>query len=1521
MSHSSIPLLHSLRGRLLLFIILPVILVVVGERLWSAYETVDGIRDEAEKSLRYLADEVAAEVERGNTRAVLTARMLALSQEEVLFGDREASSALARRVLEEFPEFTGAYIGYEPDADGKDASYVEGALAKTVGPAFGTGGRFLPYWFRDAASNGAIKLTPLVDMEKSLYYDGCREQAAEANCAVPMVTEPYVYEGKMIVEQTFPIFREGRFVGVAGVDRALKDIATFLEGIQEDLGVDVFLISSRGRFIASTVADETLRTNAIEETPYAALFQPIYEGRRQQAFQIADDPLVASPHYFASARVPTGDWMVVLREAEADVLGPILSRVRTTSLLALSAILAVAALAWWLSSRASRRIEEAMHAADRVASGDLPESMDEHYEGKDEIASMFRSLGRVVESYKQVGDVCTAIAGGDYSRRVDARSEGDELAAAINVMADRRQEAEQQVEAYTSRLESRTEELERLSAESAQRAAIEVQHAALSTRLQGDLDVADTAQRALDSIVQFVEAPMAAIYSMMSDGRLHRIASHAYPDGEADAPSLALGEGTVGEAARTRRTLTAEPEGDTLRIRFGFGDLTPTRIVAVPLMANDVVTGVLELCLLKPLSPTHQRWLEKASETSAAALRFAIESDERKEAEERTRLLLESSAEGVFGVDTEGRVTFVNPAACRMLGYEPKDLLGKASHALIHHSRADGSPYPVKDCPMYAAYTEGRTSRVDDECLWRGDGEGVPVEYGAVPMRKDGEIVGAVITFADIADRKRTQAALAEAKSKAEEATELKSMFLANMSHEIRTPMNAIIGLAHLALKTDLTPKQRDYVAKVHNAGTSLLGVINDILDFSKIEAGQLDIESTPFHLDDMISSVASVTSLKAHEKNLELVVAVPPEVPTDLVGDPLRLGQVLTNLIGNAVKFTETGDIRVTTEVLEQTGDKVKLQFAVRDTGMGMTKEQAGRLFKPFSQADMSTTRKHGGTGLGLSISRRLVELMGGQIWAESEPGVGSTFRFTVWLGVGSPSERRTGPPPIVRNLRLLVVDDNPAAREILVDALESVSPRVDAVASGPEAIAQIRAQAAADPYDVVFMDWRMPGMDGLEAIRAVKSDETLPTAPHMVVCTAFGREEVRAEAESLDVDGFILKPVTRSTLLDSLVTIYAPETTLEAAASAQDASEAARLQGAHLLLVEDNEINQQVATELLEGAGATVDVVSNGRIAVEALLACPADALPDLVLMDLQMPEMDGFQATAKIRDEPSLAHLAIVAMTAHATQEERERCLAAGMQDHIAKPIDPAVLYDTVARYVADAHASRAKRGDASPGSAAPHTTSAPTTKSASTVLDTADGLLRVAGNETLYRKLLAQLEREQMGAARAITAALTDPGKGVAERLAHSLKGAAGNLGAREVHELAGEVERAIADDRDEGDLHASLARLGAALERLHEAVRAYLGPDARQDPVPTPDVPGSEAPWADTAARMKSLLADFDASATELLAQHDALFRARLGPEGFATFERLVQAYAFSDASNLLDTVSGASDPEPPAEPA
>ena len=892
---------------------------------------------------------------------------------------------------------------------------------------------------------------------------------------------------------------------------------------------------------------------------------------------------------------------------------------------------------------------------------------------------------------------------------------------------------------------------------------------------------------------------------------------------------------------------------------------------------------------------------------------FGVNQDitEAKEAEQELayrvtfqRALLDTIPYPMFFKDAQARFIGCNSAYERTFRITADALEGKTVLDLPFLPEEERRKFHAQDL----AVIQEASRRSYDLPITYADGTEHITLYSVDGFKlADGSPGGLIGLLVDITDQKRIAEELRVARAKAEDATQMKSMFLANMSHEIRTPMNAIIGLSYLALKTPLNAKQRDYIGKVHNAGTSLLALINDILDFSKIEAGRLDLESTEFRLDDVITSVTTVTAQKANEKGLEFLASAAPGLPASLIGDPLRLGQILTNLVNNAIKFTEQGEVYLTVEQVEHTGEKCQLRFSVRDTGMGMTAEQSARLFQPFTQADMSTTRKHGGTGLGLTICRRLVELMGGQIWFESEPGQGTTFTFTAWVGIGAQSGSRRVIPEKLTTLRALIVDDNAAAREIVDEALKDIVKNVDAVASGPEALSAIRRNDTDNPYHVVFMDWRMPGMDGLEATRAIKADASLRHPPVVIMVTAFGREEVRDEAEKIGLDGFLVKPVTRSMIVDSLVSAFVSEG--ESATVASDAKgEGISLAGMRILLVEDNEINQQIAVELLEGVGATMTVANHGGEAVERLLNGPVPSPFDVVLMDLQMPVMDGHQATAKIRADKRFAGLPIIAMTAHATVEERDGCIANGMNGHISKPIDPSILFETLARIhrpevEAQRRATRSPFPMATPAAgAAPAADEIPVIAG----LDLQDGLARVAGNKKLYLKLLRQFVTQQANAVAEISAAFAQGDAGAAERLAHTLRGVAGNLGAKTVQSAATTVEKLIHDGAAAATVTEALTQVTLNLDPLLARVRSAL-PSADEKPAAAATAAAANPAAARAAiAQLAKLLAEFNPSAIDFMDENAATLQPCFAAGVWVQFEKHVRDYSFADAQAQLE---------------
>ena len=663
--------------------------------------------------------------------------------------------------------------------------------------------------------------------------------------------------------------------------------------------------------------------------------------------------------------------------------------------------------------------------------------------------------------------------------------------------------------------------------------------------------------------------------------------------------------------------------------------------------------------------------------------------EELKRSDEQIRLLLGSTAEAIYGVNLLGRCTFANPAAARLLGYDhPDKLLGQNMHLLIHHTRPDGSAYPIEECPMSNAIRGKTGAHSDDELLWRADGSGFPAEYWCYPQWRGGRIVGAVVTFFDITERKRAEEQLLQAKFAAEAATRAKSEFLANMSHEIRTPMNAALGMLYLLEQTTLTDQQRNYLAKAQAASNTLLRVINDILDFTKIESGKLEMETVPFRLATVLGSLADLAVATIRGKPVELRVITSPDVADHLVGDPVRLGQVLVNLTNNAIKFTAAGEIVVSVEQVSGSADGVELRFSVRDSGIGMTPAQLEKLFAPFTQADSSTTRRYGGTGLGLAISKQLVANMGGAIGVTSEAGRGSTFCFTVPFG--------------------------------------------------------------------------LPREDELDMLPVGADHEALAVA-----------------AASLHGNG--------------------------------------SLDGIRVLLVEDNLINQEVAREIMQSWGVVVDVAENGAEAVALVTASGGSY--DAVFMDVQMPVMDGLEATRLIRSRPDWASLPIIAMTASAMSSDQARCRQVGMNDEVTKPIDVPQLFATLSRWV---------RRE-SPPPAEPEGPAA--AKAFGVALPGIDreAAIRRVGSEEFLMKLLPSFRRENESTAEDLRAALAAGDLCRAQRIAHSVRGVGGTLGATELFEAAQCLEEAIGGG-DTGLIHGAAEEFSRVLDSLLESIRRV---EARQ----------------------------------------------------------------------------------------
>jgi two-component system sensor histidine kinase/response regulator len=714
-------------------------------------------------------------------------------------------------------------------------------------------------------------------------------------------------------------------------------------------------------------------------------------------------------------------------------------------------------------------------------------------------------------------------------------------------------------------------------------------------------------------------------------------------------------------------------------------------------------------------------------------------------------------------------------------------------------------------CPLSRTMETGEAAK----CLHEHGGrlfdvQTIPVWEG--DRRESGQVAHMVYMMRDITEAMRAEEELEKAKEIAEAATRAKSEFLANMSHEIRTPMNVIIGMTSLALKTDLVTEQRDYLNAVRNSSESLLGLLNDILDFSKIEAGRLELEETSLKLQEVLEQTADVVAQRAAEKGLELIFHIHPEVPAYLRGDPLRLRQVLVNLVGNAIKFTEQGEIVVQISLSAEEDDMVELLCSIADTGIGIPADKLAVIFDSFSQADGSTTRRYGGTGLGLAISKQLVRMMGGSIWVESQVGQGSTFYFTALLK-REPNPQESAPVASVsiQDWRALVIDDNSHNRHILHAALRSFGCRPEMARDGAEGLWMLeRALETGDPFELVLLDVQMPGMDGFEALRVIRQTPQLQSMVVIMLTSVDSLGKV-ANCPELGWSAYLTKPVKQSQLFDTI---------LEAIGRAAVANKAVQFQpeerpgpppvSLRILLAEDNELNAHLARVLLEQAGHQVVLAENGEVALDLL----AQSDVDMVFMDVQMPGMDGLETTAAIRANPAWAHLPIIAMTAHAMKGDRERCLEAGMNDYISKPLCTEEVLAAIERQLGTEGERRSQVPAGDAGTA--------DDGSASAVLDRAGALSRLGDDEVMFDEfLLLLLDGAESDVAELGVAVEAQDALGI-ERLAHGLKGGAASLGADRVRDAAYRLET-IGRSGDLADARSALARLQEELSRLRGLV--------------------------------------------------------------------------------------------------
>ncbi|HAG75839.1 MAG TPA: hybrid sensor histidine kinase/response regulator [Thauera sp.] len=945
----------------------------------------------------------------------------------------------------------------------------------------------------------------------------------------------------------------------------------------------------------------------------------------------------------------------------------------------------------------------------------------------------------------------------------------------------------------------------------------------------------------------------------------------AYPDDAYRAAALAAWDRAVAHSAASAGRIQA----GHFRIVCRDGSVKVVDISGVRF--EDITVGVMqditERVMAEDELTRHREHLEELVEQRTEELAATyVRLEETQFAMDHAGIAIQWYEAG------SGRISYVNDHACRLYGYGRDQLLGRPITDLA----------PAIDASVVVAPSGGEASHQRIETtVRRQDGSALAVEFMIYRQAADAGHEGDYISFAtDISQRKEAEQALISARVNAEAAAAARSQFLANMSHEIRTPMNAIIGMTQLALQCELEPRQRNFIQKANAAALSLLGIINDILDFSKIESGNLRVEQVDLDLDRVLDDLAAMLGLKAEEKSLELLFDVAPDVPRRLVGDPLRLTQVLINLVSNAIKFTEHGQVVVRCRCEPAPAGEVLLRFEVEDSGIGIDEAQLAQLFKPFSQGDGSISRRFGGTGLGLTISRHLVELMGGRIDVSSQPGRGSVFAFAVPAVVQSDqTPRATKAWAGLHKSRVLVVDDHPEAREVLATQLASMQAEVECAACARDALAMMRGTP---PFDLLITDWHMPGMDGVELVRAIQHDEEAAHPRAIIMVSAFGVDALRVACADVQVGAILPKPASPSTLLEAIQSALGADASSDLPqAGLQPGPDSRSLTGLRILLVEDNPINQELALEMLAREGAEVLTAGDGEQALRQLDRGP---ICDCVLMDVQMPRMDGLEATRRLRAQARFAALPIIAMTAGALPEERALTQAAGMNDHLVKPIDVDLMLTTILRWCGRGGAGQdvARRGEKA--------------GDAPVVLDLEHGLKLAGGNGMLQRRLLALHAGNSADLVARLRAAVAAGDREALRGLAHRIKGETAVLGATEAQACATRLE-ACSRECGSALLQAEVAALCAALVRLSARIENFPAPDSGSG------VYTGMATLRERIASLRCLLESADADAVEAVIELRACLSDERAEAGCERLAALVEGYAFDQALMELDRLA------------